>query len=644
MVQRPLFAPPSEWRPTPISQLPSWAGARRVAVDIETRDDLLKKLGPGVRRGGYIVGVSFAIEDGPSYYLPMRHEAAEDNLDPVKVIQYLKDQAKVFRGDIVGANLQYDLDYLAEEGVVFAPRFFRDVQIAEPLIDELQMSYSLDNIALRHGMPGKDEELLRQAAERFNVDPKSGMWRLPGRYVGAYAETDAVLPLELLRKQERIIDDQDVWGIYDLESRCLPVLLKMRRRGVRIDFDQLDRVEKWSLEAEAEQWAEFKRQTGVRVAVGDGMKANALAAALEQLGIKVPTTPTGKPSVKADVLKAIKHPAAEAIMEARRIAKVRTTFVKSIRDHAVNGRVHCTFNQLRRTDDTAGDDEKGARYGRLSSSDPNLQQQPARHPIIGPMWRAIYLPDDGAIWACDDFSQQEPRWLTHYAELKNCSRAKSAADEYRNNPKADNHTMMSRMIDPSFDSYDKAKQKKVRSGYKEIYLGKCYGMGGAKMCHKLGLPTEQIWSDRRSQMIEIAGPEGQALIDRFDAEAPFVKELGYSAQNRAEAVGYIITAGGRRCRFPVDPTGRRKYDWTHKALNRLIQGSSADQTKQALVDADAAGYPIQLQVHDELDFSAENEQQALDLASVMREAMPANVPFRVDVEVGPNWGELTEIS
>lgn len=260
------------------------------------------------------------------------------------------------------------------------------------------------------------------------------------------------------------------------------------------------------------------------------------------------------------------------------------------------------------------------------------------------MWRAVYIPDEGAVWACDDFSQQEPRWLTHYAELKNCSKARAAAEEYRTNPKADNHTMMARMIDPSFDSYDEDKQKKVRSGYKEIYLGKCYGMGGAKMCKKLGLPTEMIWSDRRNQMIEIAGPEGQALIDKFDNQAPFVKELSDAAERRAASVGYIVTAGGRRCRFPIDPTGRRRFDWTHKALNRLIQGSSADQTKQALVNADAAGFPIQLQVHDELDFSAENEQQALDLAQVMRDAMHANVPFRVDVEVGPNWGELTEIS
>jgi len=191
--------------------------------------------------------MSFAIEDGPAFYLPIRHASGE-NLPVENTLGYLREQASKFKGDIVGANLQYDLDFLAQEGVTFNPRFFRDVQIAEPLLDELQNSYSLNAIAERHGIPGKDQILLEQAAQAYGVNPKSGMWQLPPEYVGPYAEQDARLPLQLLSRQERRIDEEGLWGIYDLESRLLPVLVKMRRRGVRIDFDKLEYVENWSLQ------------------------------------------------------------------------------------------------------------------------------------------------------------------------------------------------------------------------------------------------------------------------------------------------------------------------------------------------------------------------------------------------------------
>ena len=103
--------------------------------------------------------------------------------------------------------------------------------------------------------------------------------------------------------------------------------------------------------------------------------------------------------------------------------------------------------------------------------------------------------------------------------------------------------------------------------------------------------------------------------------------------------GFIRTAGGRKCRFPKRPRGG--YDWAHKALNRLIQGSSGDQTKQAMVNADDAGVAIQLQVHDELDFSIYSLKEATDCAEIMRNALPCNIPAKVDIEIGPSWGEIS---
>ena len=561
-------------------------------------------------------------------------------------LQYLRDQAKVFSGDICGAQIQYDLDYLAEEKVVFcSAKRFRDCQIAEPLLDELQFSYSLDNIAARRGLPGKDETMLRDAAKCYGIDPKAELWRLPARYVAEYAIQDARLPLQLLRRQEREIDDQNLWEVYDLESRLLPVLVKMRRRGVRVDFDRLEKVEQWALEEAKRCLDRVYLETLVRIEVDDVMKPGAVAPALQSIGANVPRTPVTKEySIDKDFLTGLKHPVADAINRARKVAKLRTTFAASVRRHAIRDRIHCTFNQLRKTDDETGKDE-GARYGRLSCVDPNLQQQPSRDDFAK-RWRSIYVPDDpSAFWACNDYSQQEPRWLVHYAEechlnprlLRfDCPSAVVAAEKYRTDPNTDNHTMMARIIYGLADDQEPIKTQ--RTNAKIIYLGLCYGMGGGKLARGLGLPTKMI-QNRQGRMICVAGTEAQEVLDLFNRRAPFVKMMAKLCERKAARVGYIKTVSGRRCRFPKDDHG--KYDWCHKALNRLIQGSSGDQTKAAMVEADAAGFRIQLQVHDELDQTVQHRREAEELGTLMREVIIARVPFKVDTEIGPSWGETT---
>ena len=171
-LQLSLFAPESPWRPPALSILPSWKGAKRVAVDTETRDPDLRELGPGVRRpnDSYICGYSFAIDGGPAFYLPVAHLGGDNVEDPEGAWRYLEDQAKDFDGEIVGQNLSYDLDFLAEPrqpskmapakpAIVFrGAKAFRDTMVADALCNELQNSYSLDAIAARRGLPGKQEE------------------------------------------------------------------------------------------------------------------------------------------------------------------------------------------------------------------------------------------------------------------------------------------------------------------------------------------------------------------------------------------------------------------------------------------------------------------------------------------------------
>lgn len=654
MVQLPLFSPQTDWSPPEVSSLPSWKGARRVAIDIETSDPELKKTGIGVRRNGRVVGVSIAIEfanvpnldKAPCFYLPFGHEGG-DNLPEDQVLRYLKDQAADFRGDMITANGHYDYDYLAELGIKFFPRFYRDIQNAEPLIDENHFSYALGNVLERNGFEGKNESHLVQAAAMFGVDAKAEMWKLPAKHVGPYAEADASRLLPLIQTQERRIqeiDDKDgqgarLWDLYNLESQLMPVLLKMRRLGVRIDFDQLDRVEAKTYQEEKVSLEEVTRLSGVTITPKDINRRSVVGKAIETaLGVKLPMTKVG-PSIKKEVLEGLgDHPVVQHFLRARRFNKLRTTFVESIRKHEVKGRIHCSFHQLRRQKEDGG--SAGTITGRLSSGDPNLQQQPARDPEIGKMWRAIYLPEDGAEWACLDYSQQEPRWLVHFAEISNCIGAREAAECYRNDPTTDNHTMMTKLIhgDEAWDAWNKVERKHNRDDCKIIYLGLCYAMGGAKLCRGLGLPTK--WITVRGRDLEVAGEEGQRLLDLFNDRVPFIKELARRAENRAKGRGWIKTVLGRHCRFPLKKDGSGSFDWTHKALNKLIQGSSADQMKKAMVLADDAGISLQLQVHDELDLSFWDRSEIEHLAEIMLNAVPCNIPHKVDIETGPNWGAI----
>ena len=277
-----------------------------------------------------------------------------------------------------------------------------------------------------------------------------------------------------------------------------------------------------------------------------------------------------------------------------------------------------------------------------------MQQQPSRDEFAK-QWRSIYIPDDGGLWGSADYSQQEPRWTTHFAAVMDLPGAREAAQAYHDNPKLDNHQFMAELTGLE------------RKYAKNIYLGLCYGEGGAKLCRELGLPTRWAlsygkWPERKIEYFEsaeeafnrrreigegfhweTAGEKGQQILDTFDARAPFIRKLAKKAEEVAGKRGYVITVGGRHLHF--EEAGDGKYVDTRKALNRVIQGSSADQTKTAMVELDRLGHPLQLQVHDEIAATLFNERQGLEMKEVMANCVPALVPFRVDLEVGASWGE-----
>lgn len=678
--QLPLFKPESTWKVPNLNNLPQDWGSARVGFDLETRDDYLKTLGPGVRRGGYIAGYAFAIEDGPRFYLPVAHGDGA-NLDHDQVKAYLRNVFKTFNGTLVGANLGYDLDYLWAAGIETPNvKWYRDVQVADPLINELNTSYSLESIAARHGLPGKDESLLNDALLSYGYkgrNAKGGIWALPAELVGPYGEQDAALPLSILRRQERIIDQDELQEVFDLESKVLPILVKMRQRGVAVSTDRLDQIETWARSEQQKAIDAANSLITTRLDFSDITKTAVIAKVLIDLGIDLPKTATGKDSVTSAVLDSLEHPVGEHLRRAKKMSTLRTTFIQGVRDHLINGRIHATFNQLRRQKDNGSGETEGAAYGRLSSASPNLQNQPARDPEIGPMWRSIYLPDEGKLWASMDYSQQEPRMAVHFAVKAGArllgnrahAAAMEAANRYQNDPKTDFHDMMTRMVhgDDVLEREGKDAFKQYRKYCKNIYLGLSYGMGGAKLCRDLGLPTvwriswkkegerrasnkdyeerqeaiERMNAGRKSgfdvRMWEAAGRDGQSLMDKFDYEVPFIRTMAKVCEAQATKAGFIKTLSGRRCHFPVLENG--EYDWTHKAFNRLIQGSSADQTKAALVAMEENGIQIQLQIHDECTFSAASHEEAEFAGEIMRTVVPLIVPSKVDVETGPSWGE-----
>lgn len=649
-----LWKPESSWTAPDPSTWPSLKDRRAIGLDTETRDPRLKELGPGVyRKDGQVVGISLSWGEPGDYggiYLPIAHEGRpgeNGNLDPGKVLDYLAHELEHFEGEVVGANILYDLGWLASPGypgksVNLRQAKFVDVQWVQALLDENMQSYALKSLLRHHGLPPKDETLLTQAAEAFGVDPKGGLWQLPAKYVGAYGERDAVSPLELWAIQRPLIEAESLQNVFKLEHDNLPLLHKMHQQGVRVDLAKVEQLKKHFQKEEREYTDYIKWMTGVEV---DLWSAASLAKAFDMEGIKYGLTPTGKPSFTAEYLQNLDHPLGKAVGRARAFNKAWSTFCEGqLQDYAVPiagtdyGRIHGEFHPLR-------SDDAGTVGGRFSMTNPNLQQAPTRDPDIGPLYRQALVPEEGQLWAAPDYSQQEPRVGVHFAEKLNLPGAKEIGDTYRADPKVDYHQLVADMTGLS------------RKPAKTINLGLGYGMGPPKLCRSLGLPIKMV--ERYGRKYEVAGDEGLAIIMQYHAKMPYLKKISQISMDVAKERGYIITLAGRRCRFnlwepargygPAFPRElavqrygsniRRAY--THKAYNRLVQGSSADMIKMAMRDLHQAyGVVPLLSIHDELGLSVDDRAQAEKYADVMRNCVQLTVPMQVDVEVGPNWCQV----
>ena len=615
-MQIPLIQPQTEW--VMPDSYPNLDGYKEIAIDLETKDPNLMIMGSGwARNDGHVIGIAVAVE-GLSWYFPIRHELGS-NFDPTITFNWLRDVVAKDR-DYIFHNAPYDVGWLRAEGIEVKGRIV-DTMVCAPLINENRFSYSLNALSRDYLQEYKSEKGLREAAETFGVNPKSEMYKLPAQHVGQYAEQDASLTLRLWQQFKGLIVKEDVGSVFELETKVLRVIIDMRGKGVCVDLDKAEQVKQKLENQENNILKEIKSKSGVNVEI---WAADSVAKVFDSLGLTYKKTEkTQAPSFTKNFLKNHTDPVAQMVVQARELNKARTTFIDTILKHQVRGRIHAELHPLR-------SELGGTVTGRFSYSNPNLQQIPARHGEIGPMIRSLFLPEEDCQWGAFVYSSQEPRIVVHYAKLMNFRGAEDFADQYQKDPRTDFHQMAADIVGVP------------RKQAKDINLGLFYGMGSNKLAETLGLELE----------------EAKELFAVYHKKVPFVKELADYTVNRASRKGVIRTLLGRKCRF--DQWEPSKYGiwkaqsyqeafnehgaaikraFTYKALNKLVQGSAADQTKAAMVALWEEGITPMIQVHDELDVSVESDSQIKRITELMQDCVELEVPSIIDAELGPNWGE-----
>tara|TARA_R100000458_G_scaffold46898_1_gene45518 strand:- start:249 stop:1880 length:1632 start_codon:yes stop_codon:yes gene_type:complete len=523
-------------------------------------------------------------------------------------------------GDKIFHNASYDVGWLRAHGVKISGRII-DTMVASALVDENRFSYSLNALGYDWLGETKSEQELKEAASEWGIDAKQELYKLPAKFVGFYAEQDAVLTLKLWQYLKTEIFRQEIQSVFELETELFPVLLNMRATGVRVNLTEAEKLKDEFVKKETKILDKITKESGLPV---DIFAARSIAKAFDKLGIKYPLTEkTKEPSFTANWLLNCEAPIAKLIREAREVHKFHATFIDSILKFQHRGRIHSEIHQLR-------GDGGGTVSGRLSYANPNLQQVPARNKELGTRIRSLFKPESGLQWGSFDYSQQEPRLVVHYASSIGFPGSDKLIEAYEKE-NADFHQTVADMAGIP------------RSQAKTINLGIFYGMGARKLSNELGIQTD----------------EAKLLLQEYNKRVPFVRQLANRCMDSADKNGAIRTIKGRKCRFDkwepnsfglykavseeeaVQKYGRGniKRAGTYKALNRLIQGSAADQVKQAMIDCFKEGFLPIIQIHDELCFNVRPAKDSERIREIMENCIPElKVPSKVDVAINKDWG------
>jgi len=558
-----------------------------------------------------LVGLSFAMEPGQAAYVPLAHDylGAPDQLDREQVLARLKPLLDSDDRRVVGQNLKYDISVLARHGL----------NLRAIASDTMLESYVLDSTATRHDMASLALKYLGRNTTSFEEIAGKGAKQLRFNEVeleraSHYASEDADITLQLHRELSPRLEQLPSLKLVleEIELPLVPVLSRMERTGALVDRQQLQEhsaelgQQLMELEARAHELAGGEFNLGSPRQLADIL--------FEQQGLPVlRKTPKGAPSTAEEVLVelAVEHELPAVIMEHRALAKLKSTYTDRLPTmiHPETGRVHTSYHQA------------VTATGRLSSSDPNLQNIPARTTEGRRIRQAFVAPEGHRIVALD-YSQIELRIMAHL------SGDEGLIEAFRQGQ--DIHRATAAEV---FEVAVEAVTGEQRHRAKAINFGLIYGMSAFGLARQLHLSRNQA----------------QTYIDRYFERYPGVRTYMDNTRSRAAEQGHVETLFGRRLHLPEirSRNGQRRQAAERTAINAPMQGTAADIIKRAMITVDRqlqsrTDARMIMQVHDELVFEvAEDQVESLiqQVSTIMESAAELVVPLKVDSGVGDNWDE-----
>ena len=562
-----------------------------------------------------IVGVSFCVEPGRAAYVPLGHDyvGAPEQLDRDAVLARLKPLLEAERPAKVGHHLKYDAHVLANHGIALGGMAY----------DTMLESYVWNSVATRHDMDSAAERYLGLKTITYEEVAGKGAKQIPFSQVSietasTYAAEDADVTLRLHRTLWPAIEREPLLRrLYeDFEQPLVPVLQRMERRGVLIDREMLRRQGVELAKRAEELKAAAQAEAGTEFNVDSPKQLQQIL--YEKMNLPVlRKTPTGQPSTAEDVLEQLAESFTlpKLILDYRSIAKLRSTYADKLptQVNPDTGRVHTSYHQA------------VAQTGRLSSTDPNLQNIPIRTPE-GRRIRQAFIAPSGHELLAADYSQIELRIMAHLSGDTSLIAAFEADRDVHQATAAEVFGVP--LSEVSTDQ---------RRSAKAINFGLIYGMSAFGLARQLGIGRN----------------EAQQYVDLYFERYPGVKAYMDRTREGARETGYVETVFGRRLYLPeIRSRNRALQQYAERsAINAPMQGTAADLIKLAMIAVDRwceeegqDDARLIMQVHDELVLEA--RQGAADrVAAAVRERMVAagqgalRVPLKVDVGRGMNWDE-----
>ena len=564
-----------------------------------------------------LVGISLAVDEKTGYYIPVGHHIESPQLPLDTIIDALTPAFTDKNIKKVGHNLKYDYLMLRRNGIDTAPLSF-DTMIAQWLIDPVSRQLGLK--AMSESYLGiemtKIESLIGSGKDQLS------MADVAVDKVAPYAAADAVIPLMLMKQLQPLLEGINAVKVFDeLEMPLIHVLAEMELDGIKLDVDFLRSLEDELAEKQAELTENIFKAVGHEFNINSTQQLSDVL--FEELGINPPPrthkTKSGKYSTNAAVLEKLagSHPVADWVLEYRELAKLSSTYIIALPEEVnpATGRVHSSFSQT------------VAITGRLSSSNPNLQNIPTRTEQ-GRRIRKAFIAEEGKLLMAVDYSQVELRIVAHLAQDK------AMLDAFRAG--LDIHAATAAAINGiPIEEVTKDQRRHAKA----INFGLIYGMGAFGLSQSTGLTVG----------------EAEKFIQVYFKQFPGVK--AYLDQVRVDAArkGYVETLYGRRRYFPnlknsTNNNQRRREE--REAINSPIQGTAADIMKVAMIDLypalEKAGLHgrLLLQIHDELMVESPESEVEETLAlihEVMENAIELSIPLTTEAKVGKNWAEMSVV-